>query len=175
MSPLNYLILWPKLCRISLLDLENKVKKKRKEMRIDYLLTVRLKSVSLQAQYDIGRLDFGIINLSESDALSNHDRWHRWCTLTSGEAFLLGTNQHWQISAMRVCIWSIKSADELITSKNKTKWTHDDALMLRLYSALQCELLHQSHTCLKIWYTLHIVCTAFNSALELNLKPEYLS
>ena len=43
-------------------------------MSIDYLLTVRLKSVSLQAQYDIGRLDFGIINLSESDALSNHDR-----------------------------------------------------------------------------------------------------
>lgn len=28
-------------------------------------MTVRLKSVSLQAQYDIGRLDFGIINLAE--------------------------------------------------------------------------------------------------------------
>lgn len=45
---------------------ENKMKeKKKKRTSIDYLLTVRLKSVSLQAQYDIGRLDFGIINLSE--------------------------------------------------------------------------------------------------------------
>lgn len=75
---------------------------------------------------------FGRANFSKSNALFNQSCWHRKCSNWCW-GYIFGTNEHWQISGVRLQIWSIKSADSSLRARTLSPLQRSTVLPIGLH------------------------------------------